>query len=48
MTTTIVTIASIAWVCGCLVGIGIGGKLAEWRVKRENERKFVEKHKRSG
>lgn len=48
MTTTIWTIAAIAWVCGCLVGIGIGGKLAEWKTKRENEQRFVEKHRRVG
>ena len=47
-TTTIITVFAVAWVCGCIVGIGIGQSMSKWKQKREGERKFIEKHKRVG
>lgn len=48
MTTTIITVIAISWICGCAVGIGIGGNLDKWKTKRDNEQNFVEKHRRVG
>jgi len=46
MATTMAVV--IAWLLGCMVGIGIGGNIERYRAKRYNERKFVSKHRRVG
>lgn len=46
MTTSIVTVAAIAWVLGVFVGFGLGGKFEMWRKRNEGQRRFAERNRR--
>lgn len=48
MTVTLYTIGAVAWMAGCMVGIGIGGYIERQKRKNELQRQFVERNKRVG